>query len=134
MHRRSRAWSILVSASCLWLLAGSVLAQQPAGGDNQGARAVLRSLEVDATAIRSTSLTMDAVAVAAAKMRNDIDQLPLLLAVPSPEVSAIEVSMRAHVARLVEVAGYPDRFLSAGAADDLLGDIARLRDAAALPR
>ena len=133
MHRRSRAWSFLARVSCLWLLAGTALAQ-PAAGDAQGARAVLRSLEVDATAIRGTSLTMDAVAVSAARMRNDIDQLPLLLPRPSPEVSAIEVAMRAHIARLVEVAGYPDRFLSAGAADDLLGDITRLRDAAALPR
>ena len=122
-----------MGASCLWLFAGNVSAQ-PAAGDAQGARGILRGLEVDATAIRGTSLTMDAVAVAAARMRNDIDQLPLLLARPSPEVSAIEVSMRAHVARLVEVAGYPDRFLSAGAADDLLSDITRLRNAAALPR
>jgi hypothetical protein len=133
MHRRSRAWSILAGVSCLWLLASGASAQ-PAAGDAQGARGILRSLEVDATAIRGTSLTMDAVAVTAARMRNDVDQLPLLIAVPSPEVSAIEVSMRAHIARLVEVAGYPDRFLSAGAADDLLSDITRLRDAAALPR
>jgi hypothetical protein len=133
MHRRSRAWLILAGVSCLWLPATNASAQ-PGPGDAQGARGILRSLEVDATAIRGTSLTMDAVAVTAARMRNDVDQLPLLLAVRSPEVSAIEVSMRAHIARLVEVAGYPDRFLSAGAADDLLGDIARLRDAAALPR
>jgi hypothetical protein len=133
MHRRSRAWSIFAGVSCLWLLASSVSAQ-PAAGDAQGARGILRNLEVDATAIRGTSLTMDAVAVAAARMRNDIDQLPLLLDNPSPEVSAIEVAMRGHIARLVEVAGYPDRFLSAGAADDLLSDITRLRDAAALPR
>lgn len=124
---------IVAGVSCLWLLATSASAQ-PGPGDAQGARGILRSLEVDATAIRGTSLTMDEVAVTAARMRNDVDQLPLLLAMPSPEVSAIEVSMRAHIARLVEVAGYPDRFLSAGAADDLLGDITRLRAAAALPR
>jgi dihydrofolate synthase/folylpolyglutamate synthase len=35
---------------------------------------------------------------------------------------------------LVEVANYPDRFLSAGAADDLIGDITRLRDASGLGR
>ncbi|MGZ3428344.1 MAG: hypothetical protein ACXVCV_16945 [Polyangia bacterium] len=118
--------------SCICLLGGSVWAQP--GSDPAKARAVLRAMELDAAAIRATSLSMDAVALAATKMQKDIEQLPLRLGVESAEVSMIEVAMRAHVAHLVEVANYPDRFLSAGAADDLMGDITRLRNASGLGR
>jgi hypothetical protein len=124
--------AILAAASCLWLLGGPAWGQPPP--DSASARAVLRGLEVEASAIRSTSLTMDAVVIEAAKMQRDIDQLPLYLGVVSAEVSMIEVAMHSHVDHLVEVAGYPDRFLSAGAADDLLGDIAQLRRASGLMR
>jgi hypothetical protein len=123
---------ILAAASCAWLFGGSVWAQP--SPDSARARAVLRAIELDATAIRATSLPMDTVVIQAAQMQREIEQLPLLLGVESAEVSMVEVAMRAHVAHLVEVAGYPDRFLSAGAADDLLGDIARLRNASGLSR
>jgi hypothetical protein len=114
-------------------LLGGALWAQP-GSDTANARAILRALEVDATAIRATNLPMDDVQRAATEMQGDVAQMPLLLAAPSSDVLAIEESMRAHVAQLIVVANSPDRFLSAGAADDLLGDIRRLRAATGLPR
>ena len=129
MSVRRASWAAAI-AGCL--LAGATWAQPLP--DAARARAILRAVELDAKAIRATSLPMETVLQEATKMQNDIDQLPALLGAPSPEVTTIEVAMHTHAASLVAFANYADRFQSAGAADDLLVDVARLREAVRLPR
>lgn len=121
--------TLLATGGALCLLAGAA-----AAAELTQARGVLRALELDATAIRDTTLPIDAVQREAVEMQKGITQLPLLLGAQSGVVDAIEVAMRGHVAQLAIDANSPDRFLSSGDAADLLNDLVQLRNATGLGR
>jgi hypothetical protein len=127
---RSFAARALVLAGCL---CGAAAWAQPVR-DQTRASSLMRSLEVTATAIRTTSLPIEAVQREASQMEVEVEQLPFVLDVASGDAAAIQVDLRTHVAHLVIDANAPDRFASASDAYELLGDLGRLRDLSGLPR